>query len=77
MARSCHDEYEAEIFRFALDRAGGCVSWAAEMLGVGCATMYRKMRSYDIDVPRQRERAIVRSGRPREGRRDPLPGRAV
>jgi len=71
-----YDEYEAEIFRFALDRAGGCVSRAAEMLGVGRATMYRKMRSYDIDAPPVSERAIVRSGR-RPHDKDPLPGRAA
>jgi DNA-binding NtrC family response regulator len=58
-----YDDYEAEIFRFALDKAGGCVSRAAEMLGVGRATMYRKMRSYDIDAPPVSERAIARSGR--------------
>lgn len=58
-----YDDYEAEIFRFALDRAGGCVSRAAEMLGVGRATMYRKMRSYDIDAPPVSERAILRTGR--------------
>lgn len=58
-----YDDYEAEIFRFALDKAGGCVSRAAEMLGVGRATMYRKMRSYDIDAPPVSERAISRSGR--------------
>jgi DNA-binding NtrC family response regulator len=57
------DEYEAEIFRFALRQAGGCVSRAAEMLGVGRATMYRKMRSYEIDAPPVAERGIMRSGR--------------
>lgn len=72
-----YDEYEAEIFRFALDRAGGCVSRAAEMLGVGRATMYRKMRSYDIDAPPVSERAIVRSGRRPQNDKDPLPGRAA
>ncbi|MFO0723047.1 MAG: sigma 54-interacting transcriptional regulator [Myxococcota bacterium] len=72
-----YDEYEAEIFRFALDRAGGCVSRAAEMLGVGRATMYRKMRSYDIDAPPVSERAIVRSGRRARDEKDPLPGRAA
>lgn len=61
-----YDTYEAEIFRFALDRAGGCVSRAAEMLGVGRATMYRKMRSYEIDAPPVSERAIVRTGRRRQ-----------
>src|SRR5688572_19973539 len=59
-----YDEYEAEIFRFALARAGGCVSRAAEMLRVGRATMYRKMRAYGIDVPPVSERAIDRSRRP-------------
>src|SRR5688572_6769473 len=58
-----YDEYEAEIFRFALARAGGCVSRAAEMLRVGRATMYRKMRAYGIDVPPVSERAIDRSRR--------------
>lgn len=58
-----YDDYEAEIFRFALDKAGGCVSRAAELLGVGRATMYRKMRSYEIDAPPVSERAIARSGR--------------
>ena len=57
------DDYEAEIFRYALDKAGGCVSRAAESLGVGRATMYRKMRSYDIDAPPVSERAIIRTGR--------------
>jgi DNA-binding NtrC family response regulator len=62
------DEYEAEIFRFALRQAGGCVSRAAEMLGVGRATMYRKMRSYEIDAPPVAERGIIRSGRrPKSG----------
>lgn len=59
-----YDVYEAEIFRFALRNAGGCVSRAAELLGVGRATMYRKMRAYDIDVPPVSERAISRSRRP-------------
>ena len=58
-----YDVYEAEIFRFALHNAGGCVSRAAELLGVGRATMYRKMRAYDIDVPPVSERAISRSRR--------------
>jgi len=58
-----YDVYEAEIFRFALRNAGGCVSRAAELLGVGRATMYRKMRAYDIDVPPVSERAISRSRR--------------
>jgi DNA-binding NtrC family response regulator len=44
------DVYEAEIFRFALENARGCVSRAAELLGVGRATMYRKMRAYDLDA---------------------------
>lgn len=60
-----YDVYEAEIFRFALQNAGGCVSRAAELLGVGRATMYRKMRAYDIDVPPVSERAISRSRRAR------------
>ncbi|MGF1509629.1 MAG: sigma-54-dependent transcriptional regulator [Myxococcota bacterium] len=68
-----YDVYEAEIFRFALHNAGGCVSRAAELLGVGRATMYRKMRAYDIDVPPVSERAITRS---RRGGRGPL-GRAA
>lgn len=63
-----YDVYEAEIFRFALRNAGGCVSRAAELLGVGRATMYRKMRAYDIDVPPVSERAISRSRR--SARRD-------
>jgi two-component system nitrogen regulation response regulator NtrX len=58
-----YDVYEAEIFRFALRNAGGCVSRAAELLGVGRATMYRKMRAYDIDVPPVSERAISRNRR--------------
>jgi transcriptional regulator of acetoin/glycerol metabolism len=58
------DAYEAEIFRFALDNAGGCVSRAAELLGVGRATMYRKMRAYSIIAPPVSERAIDRSRRP-------------
>jgi DNA-binding NtrC family response regulator len=58
-----YDVYEAEIFRFALHNAGGCVSRAAELLGVGRATMYRKMRAYDIDVPPVSERAISRNRR--------------
>lgn len=60
------DVYEAEIFRFALKNAGGCVSRAAELLGVGRATMYRKMRAYDIDVPPVSERAITRNKRERD-----------
>jgi DNA-binding NtrC family response regulator len=54
------DEYEEAIFRFALGQSGGCVSRAAEALGVGRATMYRKMRSYQIEVPPlgQRRRAV-------------------
>lgn len=58
------DSYEAEIFRFALANAGGCVSRAAELLGVGRATMYRKMRAYQIVAPPVSERAIDRSRRP-------------
>ena len=58
------DSYEAEIFRFALTNAGGCVSRAAELLGVGRATMYRKMRAYQIVAPPVSERAIDRSRRP-------------
>jgi DNA-binding NtrC family response regulator len=57
------DVYEAEIFRFALRNAGGCVSRAAELLGVGRATMYRKMRAYQIDVPPVSERSISRGRR--------------
>jgi DNA-binding NtrC family response regulator len=57
------DVYEAEIFRFALANAGGCVSRAAEMLRVGRATMYRKMRAYAISVPPVSERSIDRSKR--------------
>jgi DNA-binding NtrC family response regulator len=52
------ERYEAEIFRFALDRAGGCVSHAAELLGVGRATMYRKMRDYGIEAPPVEERSV-------------------
>lgn len=59
-----YDVYEAEIFRFALKNAGGCVSRAAELLGVGRATMYRKMRAYEIDVPPVSERAVTRHRRP-------------
>ena len=58
-----YDVYEAQIFRFALKNAGGCVSRAAELLGVGRATMYRKMRAYEIDVPPVSERSIARSRR--------------
>jgi DNA-binding NtrC family response regulator len=58
-----YDVYEAQIFRFALKNAGGCVSRAAELLGVGRATMYRKMRAYDIDVPPVSERSIARTRR--------------
>lgn len=63
-----YDVYEAEIFRFALEKAGGCVSRAAELLGVGRATMYRKMRAYDITVPPVSERAMARSRRARKRR---------
>ncbi len=63
-----YDVYEAEIFRFALKNTGGCVSRAAEMLGVGRATMYRKMRAYDIVVPPVAERSIARSRRARKRR---------
>ena len=55
--------YEAEIFMFALANAGGCVSHAAEMLGVGRATMYRKMKAYGIVAPPVSERMIDRSRR--------------
>jgi DNA-binding NtrC family response regulator len=55
--------YEAQIFRFALAHAGGCVSRAAELLGVGRATMYRKMRAYKIVAPPVSQRAIDRSRR--------------
>jgi DNA-binding NtrC family response regulator len=55
------EAYEAEIFKFALQNAGGCVSRAAELLGVGRATMYRKMRAYSIVAPPVSERAIDRS----------------
>lgn len=58
-----YDVYEAEIFRFALAQAGGCVSRAAEMLHVGRATMYRKMRAYSIIAPPVSERLIDRSRR--------------
>lgn len=61
-----YDVYEAEIFRFALEKAGGCVSRAAELLGVGRATMYRKMRAYSIDVPPVSERSISRGRRSRK-----------
>lgn len=63
-----YDVYEAEIFRFALEKAGGCVSRAAELLGVGRATMYRKMRAYDISVPPVSERAMARSRHARKAR---------
>ena len=65
-----YDIYEAEIFRFALENAGGCVSRAAELLGVGRATMYRKMRAYSIDVPPVSERAIARSRGARKRRQE-------
>ena len=65
-----YDIYEAEIFRFALENAGGCVSRAAELLGVGRATMYRKMRAYNIDVPPVSERAIARSRGARQRRQE-------
>jgi hypothetical protein len=58
-----YNVYEAEIFRFALAQAGGCVSRAAELLQVGRATMYRKMRAYSIIAPPVSERAIDRSRR--------------
>lgn len=58
-----YDEYEAEIFRFALERVGGCVSRAAELLQVGRATMYRKMRAYSIAVPPVSERTTRRGRR--------------
>ncbi len=64
-----YDVYEAEIFRFALKNAGGCVSRAAELLGVGRATMYRKMRAYTIEVPPVSERAIARSRGARKRRK--------
>jgi DNA-binding NtrC family response regulator len=60
------EEYEAEIFRFALAKVGGCVSHAAEQLGVGRATMYRKMRAYGIVAPPVSERAIDRSRKPKK-----------
>lgn len=60
-----YNVYEAEIFRFALEKAGGCVSRAAELLQVGRATMYRKMRAYSIVAPPVSERVIDRSRRDR------------
>ena len=65
-----YDIDEAEIFRFALENAGGCVSRAAELLGVGRATMYRKMRAYNIEVPPVSERAIARSRGARQRRQE-------
>ena len=44
------EEYEAEIFAHALKQSGGCVSRAATALGVGRATIYRKMRSYGLQT---------------------------
>ena len=44
------EEYEAVIFQHALEESNGCVSRAAAALGVGRATMYRKIRCYDIEV---------------------------
>ena len=58
-----YDEYEAEIFRFALKHTGGCISRAAGALGVGRATMYRKIRNYEIEVPPVRQRAVARRRR--------------
>lgn len=66
-----YDVYEAEIFRFALQQAGGCVSRAAEMLHVGRATMYRKMRAYSIIAPPVSERLIDRSRRPHDHDHEP------
>lgn len=62
-----YDIYEAQIFRFALSQAGGCVSRAAELLGVGRATMYRKMRAYDLTVPPVAERGLGRRRRKKRG----------
>ncbi len=36
----------------ALKATGGNISRAAKVLGIGRATLYRKMRKYDIDYER-------------------------
>jgi len=57
------EEPEADIFRFALKQTGGCVSQAAGALGVGRATMYRKIRDYQIEIPPVGQRTGVRMKR--------------
>lgn len=43
------DEWEKRLIRDALARAGGSVREAAELLGIGRATLYRKIDEYQIE----------------------------
>ncbi len=43
------DEWEQHLIREALVRAGGHVPEAAQLLGLGRATLYRKLEEYGID----------------------------
>jgi Nif-specific regulatory protein len=42
------DQWERKLITLALDRTGGSVPEAAELLGVSRATAYRKITEYDI-----------------------------
>ena len=46
------DDIESQAIIDALDKAGGKVAKAAEMLGLGLATAYRKIKRYEIDLPK-------------------------
>jgi Nif-specific regulatory protein len=43
------DEWERKLIRKALERAAGNVPHAAQLLGIGRATLYRKIDEYQID----------------------------
>jgi Nif-specific regulatory protein len=42
-------DWEQKLIRDALKRTGGKVPEAAMLLGIGRATLYRKLDDYDID----------------------------
>ena len=43
------DHWEQKLIRQALERTGGSVPEAAKLLGIGRATLYRKVEDYGID----------------------------
>ena len=43
------DEWEKRLIRRAIDRTNGSVPEAAKLLGIGRATLYRKLEEYDIE----------------------------